>query len=170
MSKESPKIADDTFNGTQSIHDGEYIIRLAQNPNYVLTLKDGKANKNTVVELSQWNNSNAQKWRVTRNGDRIVIRCSTNNNLVFDIYGGTIRNGSQIQVFDYHGGVNQLWIAERQSNGSYVLMTVANKAFAIDNYGGYVRNGNKIELWDVNNGVFICLAVFQRKHIIGTLG
>ncbi|MBO6027329.1 MAG: RICIN domain-containing protein [Bacteroidales bacterium] len=142
-----------THNSVQQITEGEYVIRLAQNPNYVLTLKDGKVKSGTIVHLWQWQNDNSQKWKVTYKDGKLVIRNVANNNLVFDIYGNNIRNSSQIQVYDYHGGNNQLWIPERQSNGTYVLMSAANKAFGLDNYGGFVNNGNKIQLWNTNKGL-----------------
>ena len=140
-------------NKGQLIPEGEYVIKLVQNPNFVLSLKDGQVKSGTVVQLCQWKNDNSQKWKVTYKDGKLVIRSVSNNNLVMDIYNAVIRNSSVIQVWEYNGGSNQLWIPERQSNGSYVLMTAANKAFSLDNYGGYVRNGNKIELWDTNKGL-----------------
>ncbi len=59
-----------------------------------------------------------------------------NNTVVLDVKGYNYSNNAEVYVYGYHGGDNQLWIPEKQSNGSYVLMTAGNKAFCLDLYNG----------------------------------
>ena len=136
----------------QSIPEGEYVIKFANNPNYVLTLKDGKANNSNPIHLWQWQNNNSQRWKVTHKDGRIVIRSMVDNNYVLDVKGYNYNKGAEVYIYGYHGGNNQLWIPEKQSNGSYVLMTAGNQNFCLDLYNGSATNGNKIELWDAHKG------------------
>lgn len=92
----------------QSIPEGEYIIKFTNNPNYVLTLKNGQASNVNLVHLWQWRNDNSQKWKVTHSNGKIVIRSMVDNNFVFDVMDYKYENGTQIIVYTYHGQNNQL--------------------------------------------------------------
>ena len=146
-----------TTNG-QLIPEGEYVIRFAQGPDYVLTLKDSKASDANRVHLWKWRNDNSQKWKVTHNNGKIVIRSMVNNNYVLDVKGSNFSNGAEVYIHNYHGHNNQLWISERMSDGSYILKTVGNPNYCIDLKNGIAKNDNNIELWQVHQQ-------FQEKWI-----
>ena len=133
-----------TTNG-QLIPEGEYVIRFAQGPDYVLTLKDSKASDANRVHLWKWRNDNSQKWKVTHNNGKIVIRSMVNNNYVLDVKGSNFSNGAEVYIHNYHGHNNQLWISERMSDGSYILKTVGNPNYCIDLKNGIAKNDNNIE-------------------------
>ena len=135
----------------QLIPEGEYVIRFAQGPDYVLTLKNGKASNSNLVHLWKWRNDKSQKWKVTHTNGKMVIRSMVDNNYVLDVTGYKYANGTQINVYTYHGNDNQLWTAERTSNGSYILKTAGNPNYCLDLKDGVAKNDNKIELWNVHN-------------------
>ena len=103
----------------QLIPEGEYVIRFAQGPDYVLTLKDSKASDANRVHLWKWKNDNSQKWKVTHKDGKMVIRSMVNNNYVLDVKGSNFSNNAEVYIHSYHGHNNQLWIPERMSDGSY---------------------------------------------------
>ena len=82
----------------QAIIKGEYIIRYTKNPNYVLTLKDGKAANGQSVCLQQWNNSKAQRWKVIQGNEYSYIRSMVDENYVIEVKGGNFSNNAEIQV------------------------------------------------------------------------
>ncbi|MBQ6768665.1 MAG: RICIN domain-containing protein [Prevotella sp.] len=141
-----------TTTSTNVIPDGVYIIKFAKDPNYVVTLKDGKATSQNLVHLWKWRNDNSQKWKVTTQNGKTLIRSMVNNNYVLDVRGGDIRNETRIQVYEYHGGNNQLWVPEKQSNGSIVLMSYANKSFCLDLHYGNPSNDALIKLYQTHKG------------------
>ena len=136
----------------QTLEEGVYVIRFAHDPEYVLTLKDGKARNDNTVQLWKWRNDNSQKWRVTHENGKIAIRSMVDNNYALDVKSFNYSNNAEIILYGYHGGDNQLWIPEKQSNGSYVLMTAGNTAFCLDLYEGDAKNGGVIELWSTHKG------------------
>ena len=145
----------------QLIPEGEYVIRFAQGPDYVLTLKNGNASNSNLVHLWKWRNDKSQKWKVTHTNGKIVIRSMVDNNYVLDVMDYKYANGTQIIVYTYHGNDNQLWTAERASNGSYMLKTAGNPNYCLDLRDGVAKNDNKIELWNVHNR-FQELWVFEK--------
>jgi hypothetical protein len=136
----------------QTLEEGVYVIRFAHDPEYVVTLKDGKAKNDNTVQLWKWRNDNSQKWRVTHENGKIAIRSMVDNNYALDVKNFNYSNNTDIILYGYHGGDNQLWIPEKQSNGSYVLMTAGNTAFCLDLYEGDAKNGGVIELWSTHKG------------------
>lgn len=141
-----------TTTSTNVIPDGVYIIKFAKDPNYVMTVKDGNATSQNIVHLWKWRNDNSQKWKVTTQNGKTLIRSMVNNNYVLDVRGGDIRNETRIQVYEFHGGNNQLWVPEKQSNGSIVLMSYANKSFCLDLHYGNPSNDALIKLYQTHKG------------------
>lgn len=134
----------------QSIAEGVYVIKFTHDPDYVLTLKDGNASNANIVHLWKWKNENSQKWKVTHKDGKIVIRSMVDNNYVLDALDYIYDNNTQIYVFTYHGGNNQLWVPEKLSNGSYIVKIAGNTKYCLDLYKGNAKNGGKIELYNVH--------------------
>jgi len=139
-----------TTGSSQTVDDGVYVIRFTNNPEYVLTLKDGKAVNDNVVHLWKWQNSNAQKWKVTHENGKIAIRSMVDPNYALDVKNFNYSNNADIILYSFHGGDNQLWIPERLSNGSYILKTAGSSTFCLDLYQGDAKNGGKIELYNAH--------------------
>ena len=131
----------------KTISDGIYVIRFTNNPDYVLTLKDGEAFNNNVIHLWKWRNDNSQKWKITNENGKIAIRSMVNTNCSLDVKNFNYGNNAEIILYGFHGGDNQLWIPERLENGSYVLKTAGNTDFCLDLYEGDAKNGGIIELY-----------------------
>lgn len=136
----------------QTLEEGVYVIRFTHDPEYVVMLKDGKVKNDNIVHLWKWRNDNSQKWRVTHENGKIAIRSMVDNNYALDVKSFNYSNNAEIILYGYHGGDNQLWIPEKQSNGSYVLMTAGNTAFCLDLYEGDAKNGGVVELWSTHKG------------------
>ena len=137
-------------NKKQEIEDGTYVIRFTHNPEYVLTLKDGKAVNNNVIHLWKWQNTNAQKWKVTHKDGKIAIRSAVDPNFALDVKSFNYSNNADIILYKYLGNDNQLWIPERLDNGAYILKTAGNPTFCLDLYKGNAKNGGKIELYNAH--------------------
>lgn len=131
----------------KTIADGVYVIRFTNNPDYVLTLKDGEAFNNNVIHLWKWRNDNSQKWKITNENGKIAIRSMVNSNCALDVKDFNYGNNAEIILYGFHGGDNQLWVPEKLDNGSYVLKTAGNTDFCLDLFEGRAENGGVIELY-----------------------
>lgn len=136
----------------QSIAEGVYVIRFSPNPDYVLTLRDGNATDINTVHLWQWKNDNSQKWKVTHTDGKIVIRSMVDNDYVLDVKDYVYSNETEIIVYTFHGSDNQLWVPEKQKNGSYVLLTAGDTGFCLDLHNGNAINDGFIKLYEAHKG------------------
>ena len=131
----------------KTIADGIYVIRFTNNPDYVLTLKDGKAVNDNIIHLWKWRDDNSQKWKITNENGKIAIRSMVNTNCALDVKNFNYGNNAEIILYGFHGGDNQLWVPERLDNGSYILKTAGNTDFCLDLFEGRAENGGVIELY-----------------------
>ncbi|HZM74530.1 MAG TPA: RICIN domain-containing protein [Candidatus Limnocylindrales bacterium] len=68
--------------------------------------------------------------------------------------GGGTANGTAVQVYDCHGGANQVWQYNQDTTSPYVLTfksPVSGRCLDVNN--GFSTDGTKIQLWDCNGGV-----------------
>jgi hypothetical protein len=64
--------------------------------------------------------------------------------------GGEVKNGSKVQVGEFHSGQNQLWKFIPTENGYYYIISSVNPRLSLDAdiAPGIVGNGTKIQLWE----------------------
>ena len=147
---------DNTSTSTSSsnlIPEGVYIIKSAGNTDYVMTLKDGKATNRNQIVISKWQNTNAQKWKVTheKNGT-IVIRSMVDDKYAVNVNENQMNNNAQIISWLYEKASNEQWVPVKQSNGNYVLKVKENKNFVLDVEGATYSNNVNVQLYGLNGG------------------
>ncbi len=135
------------------IPEGIYVIRCAGNSNYVLTLKNGQASNSNGIVISKWNNTNAQKWKVTHeNNNTIAIRSMVNNKYAINVDDHQMSSGARIICWAFGNASNERWIPQKQSNGNYVLKVYENKNYALDVENGEYTNNNTVQLFELTAG------------------
>lgn len=130
-----------------NLADGQYIIRLASNPSFVIG-----AETNRNVRLYSYNGSNTQKWNLSHKNNAIVLTNVANNVNVMDAYDGKVVNGSNIVVNKKNGNNSQCWFVEKYGNG-YLLRNAANRNYVVDLDHAKIINGQNILLWGAHKGV-----------------
>lgn len=91
--------------------DGTITLRTAMNTKYVLDLNNSTLANGTKIQLFEWNNTNAQKWRLAKAGDYYRIVSAYSSDWAVDMH--TISQGQKLwlwQVNDISGGYAQKWI------------------------------------------------------------
>ncbi len=78
------------------------------------------------------------------NGRQNVLIAGTQSGRCLDVAGAATANGTQIQLWDCHGGANQRWT---YSAGKQ-LTVYGNKC--LDAYGQGTANGTRVIIWDCN--------------------
>ena len=145
-----------TDNLPSPIEEGVYSIHFTSKPDYVLSVKNGKADNGNEVVMNKWENTNAQKWKITneKNGN-IVIRSMVNTNQVLDIKDVMMRNGTVVITNKWNGETHEQWTPEKQSNGSYVLMNAKDWNFSLDLMDGdqNAKSNGFVEIWNTHKGV-----------------
>lgn len=82
-------------------------------------------------------------------GNYSLINVHSGKALEVDAWGTD--NGSNVTIWDNHGGANQLWRIVDAGGGSYKLINV-HSGKALDVSGSGTANGTNVQIWqDLNN-------------------
>lgn len=145
--------------GAYGIEDGFYIIRSANNRNYVIDNNGCYLNDGNNIHLWELNWSGAQKWLVTNLPDGTVAfanmsaKPNPHDQSTFhmlDLNGQGTFNGNNIHLWTYNGTKAQRWYLKKNSDGTYTIQSSVNRNFVVDNNGNNVFNGNNIQIWEYN--------------------
>ncbi len=137
----------------KDVGNGYYKL-ISYNQNYSLDANGAVAANLTNIQLWSSSNSIAQKFRfekiysVGKTIENGVYTISTplvkNKNI--DVYGGYIKNNTNIQLYDGHNGDAQKYYVTYMDNGFYSI-----KSYMDINYAFNVNNNGNIELLKYNN-------------------
>ena len=171
--KDGTNVAQYTSNGTaaqkwilESAGDGKYFIKNVNSGKYLDVACAADKNGANVQQYTL-NKSNAQKWMFELvDGSRnfpnalytIANAGSTSN--VLDIYGGSLDNTGNVQIYTSNNTNAQKFKLEYQGNGYYRIVNIKSGkvldvagAVAKDgtNVWQYTWNGSKAQLWKIVN-------------------
>ena len=130
------------------IVDGYYLIRSFKDRWKVFDVAGGSMGNGANLQLYGHNSSNAQRWRITHQGDYIVVT-NVGSGKVLDVAGGSDKKGANVQQYAWNGTKAQLWVAVK-SDGGIKLVSALNPELVVDLSGGSVSNGTNIQLYSDN--------------------
>ncbi|MDD6824827.1 MAG: RICIN domain-containing protein [Oscillospiraceae bacterium] len=133
-----------------------YFISPACAPNSMVDINRNGIANGTNCHLWRFNYSFAQQFKLTRRGSDkhgvyFTIAKSKMENKVLDVSGGVVRNGQNIQLYDYNATKSQQWYLKSAGNNSYYLESRLNTNYVMDVSGGGYANGTNIHLYSKNN-------------------
>lgn len=141
----------DWFGSTQAaiegtpvaIPDGEYTLVSALSSQY--SAGDSKGNVQLV------DNTQAQRWRFTRNssGYYVITNLSTNQNL--DLYGAYAVNSTNIQTYPANTSCAQQWRLYNTSDGYTTIESACGTNMVLDVKDSSAKAGANIQLFIANN-------------------
>lgn len=79
-----------------------------------------------------------------------IIAAKNNLNKALDINGNTT-NGTNVQLWDRHNGINQRWHISFDSTTGYYTIINPNSGRALDVNGAISDSGTNIQIWDRNS-------------------
>lgn len=135
---------------TQQISNGTYTISTALSSQKVIDVSGGNVNNSTPVQIYNTNNTSAQKWAVSWNQatNRYIIT-NINSNKALDVIGAGTTLATRLDIYTKNGTCAQNWIANKQSDGSYELLSSCS-GLALDLPGAQTNNGNRVQLYSRN--------------------
>ena len=138
------------FNIEYDETDGYYTIE-NDNSGKLLTVQDDETN---VIQYEAYE-TDAQKWKITKNSNGSYSIISKLNNLYLDIQNGNISNGANVQVYEGNGTVAQQFSfieiikPERTiEDGTYRIAMFSNSNIGVDVDAGSKENGANVLLWE----------------------
>ena len=82
-----------------------------------------------------------------------VIHSSINEDYVIDANWGIASNGTNIQLWKYHGGLSQKWIVKSVDSDYYEIYSTLDETFSLDVNAAVFNNSSNIQLWSRNHGI-----------------
>lgn len=132
--------------------EGEYVITSAVNQNYAIDIRGGTAVAQDGSNIQLWlrNNTDAQKFKLTKNSDGSYTLKNSKTGYVIDVSGGSHIPGANIQLYTSNDSCAQKWNVEKNGDGSYSMISPCSSN-AIDAWGGLAGDGINIQTWSANN-------------------
>lgn len=136
---------------TNDIEEGYYRIHSKLNYNFVFDVLNDSQEAGANLQVYEINNSNAQKFKITKRVDGTYKIANIRSGKVADVLGATFQNGTNIQMWDDTDNAAQKWTFTKRDNNSYSIYLAATN-FVIDLTGANASNGGNIEIWEYVEG------------------
>lgn len=128
-----------------------YSIHSACSNEYAIDLNSSVVQNGTRISLWQYHGGKNQQWKLKPVAQpvadgiyRISSRLSASS--VFDIYNSLKQEGTNIAIWQFHGGANQQWqLIYNKTNGSYKIYNPNSKLY-LGLANNNTNNGNNIQL------------------------
>lgn len=135
----------------QTIADGTYYISSALDNNKVLDVYGGNTNNKTNIQLYQFNNTNAQMWRVKYlNNGYYSITSKLNRSKCMDVDNGSSISQTNVQLYNCNNTNAQQFIIRDLGDGYYGIFT-KNDPIPLDINNASTNNSTNIQIF-YNNG------------------
>ena len=136
---------------TNEIEEGYYRIHSKLNYNFVFDVLNDSQEAGANLQVYEINNSNAQKFKITKRVDGTYKIANIRSGKVADVFGATFQNGTNIQMWDDTDNAAQKWTFTKRDNNSYSIYLAATN-LVIDLTGANASNGGNIEIWEYVEG------------------
>lgn len=136
---------------TNEIEEGYYRIHSKLNYNFVFDVLNDSQEAGANLQVYEINNSNAQKFKITKRVDGTYKIANIRSGKVADVLGATFQNGTNIQMWDDADNAAQKWTFTKRDNNSYSIYLAATN-FVIDLTGANASNGGNIQIWEYVEG------------------
>ncbi len=128
-----------------------------KNVNSGLYMQVAGAAAENGANVQQWGTSDGVThdiWKMIDAGDGyyyIVSAVGDGGTYVLDVAGKKTANGTNIDIYQYNGGVNQQFMLTKNSDGSYKIRTrVSGEASAVEVADASAASGANVQQWEVN--------------------
>lgn len=136
---------------TNDIKEGYYRIHSKLNYNFVFDVLNDSQEAGANLQVYEINNSNAQKFKITKRTDGTYKIANIRSGKVADVLGATFVNGTNVQMWDDTDNAAQKWTFTKRDNNSYSIYLAATN-FVIDLTSANASNGGNIEIWEYVEG------------------
>jgi 5-hydroxyisourate hydrolase-like protein (transthyretin family) len=131
--------------------DGEYYIAPAGSSDNLVATQGGITSSSTSLVLRVAGGGVAQTWVVSHDGNGYVTLTCKASGLVLDVRGGTASDGRALQLYAGNDTAAQKWVAVRQDDGSYELVSALDPTKVMDLASGRTSAGTQVQLYSSND-------------------
>lgn len=140
--------------------DNGYYKIISYNTDYSLDACGAVATNFTNIQLWKNNTSLAQEFKFekysglekTIENGIYTISTALDNSKVIDIYGDYLKNSTNIQLYQSHGGDGQNFFVNYLGNGYYSIRSYQNVSYSLDVFNNEKNPGTNVELYGYAGG------------------
>lgn len=136
------------FRAADLIKNGCYTIASGLGKDKTLDVKNGSFANGSNVQIWSKNDSNAQKFKITKSGNAYVITAGSSD-FALDAKDGGKGNGTNIQLYEKNGTAAQSWTVRIIDGGKIVFVNVGSGR-VLDVNGANASDGANVQLYDAN--------------------
>lgn len=136
------------FRAADLIKNGYYTIASGLGNNKTLDVKNGSLANGSNVQIWSSNDSNAQKFKITKSGNAYVITAGSSD-FALDAKDGGKGNWTNIQLYQKNGTAAQSWTVRIVDGGKLVFVNVGSGR-VLDVNGANASDGANVQLYDAN--------------------
>lgn len=136
------------FRAADLIKEGYYTIASALGGNKTLDVANGALANGSNVQIYSSNDSNAQKFKITKSGSYYVVT-SGSSSYALDAQNGGTSNGTNVQIYATNGTSAQYWTLKIADGGGFVFVN-AKSGRALDVAGDKASDGANVQLHDID--------------------
>lgn len=133
--------------------DGVYSFAVPASP-LVLDAKSAGTENGTIAQLYKSNATDAQAWSVSHDADGYVVISNEGSGLLLTSSQSEATDGSQVYLWERadEGDLSQKWIAIREEDGAYRLVSAQDKDLVLGTIDGSVEQNAMTVLRLVDEG------------------
>ena len=136
-----------------------YVNIVSKGGKYCLDVNGGKSDNKTNIQIFKCNTSNAQKFKLVEviDGAKTIedgtytINSALNLNKALDVHGGNTANGTNVELYQSHNGLNQKWEIKYLNNGYYSISSKLDKNKCLDVYRGTFTPETNVQIYNCQN-------------------
>jgi hypothetical protein len=132
------------------IPNGIYVLTNPQSGR-ALDVREGGTANHTPVQIYDNNNTDAQKWLLTRTGDNFYTLKNVGSGRYLDVDGAGTANQTRVKIYDQNSNsCAQKWAVRLNGDNTYNLLSACSGK-ALDIAGGGTANGTLTQIFDRND-------------------
>lgn len=106
-----------------------------------------EAPKSWTLGMWESNGNNNQRFTADKSSAGIMFVCKADGRAI-DVMGAKTDNGTQVWLYEAHGGLCQRWNPVPKPNGSVELVSAMDSTKCLDVYNSNSDNGAGVVLWE----------------------
>lgn len=142
--------------GTRTVANGDYYITTALDKNMCLNVRGASTGNEANVEIAAKKEEESRIFSVAYLNNGFYKILNKNSGKSLDVYTGKAVRGTNVQQYEYHGGLPQQWAIRSAQNGTFYIQPRCSGHY-LD-----VANGNTADATNVWTTVWMGGSAAQR--------
>lgn len=137
-----------SFSTTPLLSSGTYAIKHSANSSLAIDVKAAGTANGTNIQLYAWNNTGAQKWKITYNSDGTYTVLNAANGKALDVTSAKAVSGTNVQLYTSNNTKAQRWYITDNGEGTFYLESALDRNLVLD--VGAASSGSNAKIYTKN--------------------